>query len=549
MSTVSASSNTISIPRPHILHYAINAAGAAVLVFMLYSLRAELQSAATYLREVPKSDSGIEITGVTIRTDIAPRAAFLVAAVCAGVFAARHGVSSLIMIASWIRERGFDNYANAPGPLCDALKTARALFTDRTMKQELAGRPTFAVRCIFGDIAYWMAPSAYSLLLLFDKAFWRGFKLSVLIIVPTFLQAGWLSSLLDRLDLPPAADAVITTVESALKWPFQWSFVAVCAALIASLYLAIRISRGKQCQVAVMEVVTRVVECEDPDDFFTAVSRDLQALRHLTFPNRTITKQSPKIGRVRDGDRGSFECWHTLETQPVPIAGGRNLASIYVGLIGCMLSVTGFWILLVDMQIAATPLTLAAWFPPLATASLALWGGRNLSAVARVIMHTFRFSSDLIHFEATGTFRVSKFGAGDGRGGGVFNQVIAVHSTCDVNVVASRIITECSAPDSSWHPTAEAMRVPRRIIDTMAQTDFVDRIEAIIGNVEQEKRVSAPKLDLSSNSGFAEIVNVNRQLEMERIDRQAAPHLLNGKQPLNLPDKSADVTGDPDTDE
>lgn len=549
MSTVTVSSNTISIPRPHILHYAINAAGAAVLIFMLYSLRADLQSAAAYLREVPNSDSGIEINGATLQKEIAPRAAFLAAAFFAGIFAARHGVSSLILIVSWIRERGFDNYANAPGPLSDALKTAHALFTDRSMKQELAGRPTFVVRGIFGDIAYWIAPSAYSLLLLFDRAFWRGFKLSVLIITPTFLQAGWLSSLLDRLDLPPAADSVITTVESALKWPFQWSFVAVCASLIASLYLAIRISRGKQCQVSVMEVVTRVVECENPDTFFRAVSHDLQALRHLTFPNRTITKQSPNIGLVRAGDCGAFKCWHTLETQPVPIAGGRNLASIYVGLIGCMLSVTGFWIVLVDMQIATTPLTVATWFPPLATASLALWGGRNLSAVSRMIMHTFRFSSDLIHFESSGNFRISKFGAGDGRGGGFFNEVIAVHSTCDVNVMASRIITECSAPDASWHPTADAMRAPRRIVDTMAQTDFVDRIEAIIANVEQERRVSAPKIDLSGNSGFSQIVTVNHQLEMERIDRQAAPRLLQGKQPLNLPDKSAELEGDPDAEE
>lgn len=546
MATVTLSNNTIAIPRPHILNYAINAAGAVVIFWILFSLKQDLQSAAMYLRDVPSGDSGIRINSETIRSDIAPRAAFVLAAIAAFVFAARRGLAALFLIGSWIKEKGFDNYANAPGPLDGAIKSVGALFNERRMTQDLPEKPGFVARSIFGDIAYWIAPSSGALLTLFDKAFWRIFKLTLIVVVPTFLQAGWLTELLDRFDLPQDRISTVQSIEESLRWPLHWSFLAVSIALIASLGLAIRISRGKQCQVAVMEVVTRVVECEDPDTFYNAVARDLKALRHLTFPNRIITKQAPGIGRVRDGDRGSFKCWHTLETQPVPVAGGRNLASIYVCLIGCLLSVTGYWILLVDMRIASTPLTLAAWWPPLATVSLALWGGRNLSAVARMIMHTYRFSSDLIHFEANGTFRISKFGAGDGRGGGVFNEVIAVHSTADVNVLASRIITECSAPESSWHPTAEAMQSPRRIIDTMAQTDFAERIDAIIEHVEQEKRVSAPKLDLSANSGFGEIVAVNRQLDLERIDRQTATRLIQNTPPLRLPgDPPVTQSGDP----
>ena len=80
----------------------------------------------------------------------------------------------------------------------------------------------------------------------------------------------------------------------------------------------------------------------------------------------------------------------------------------------------------------------------------------------------------------------------------------------------------------------------------MAQTDFAERIDAIIEHVEQEKRVSAPKLDLSANSGFGEIVAVNRQLDLERIDRQTATRLIQNTPPLRLPgDPPVTQSGDP----
>lgn len=103
---------------------------------------------------------------------------------------------------------------------------------------------------------------------------------------------------------------------------------------------------------------------------------------------------------MQPGQAGSFRFQHTIETQPVPMGSGRSIPSLFLLLMGSLLTVAGYWLLLRSPGLLDQPFKTAVWLPALATAVTAIRSGRRMRQTAWELAHTFRFSSELIEFPA-----------------------------------------------------------------------------------------------------------------------------------------------------
>ena len=522
MSRVILSENTIRIPNPVVfpalLRLVAGGAVAGLVAVRSEAIMIAWERAQSFLRSPSTEGFRVEV----LLGEWLPVVFFLLAAVFAAAFALVAVLHSLLQLTRLACVGGTNAFAGAPGVIDRGPERAYELFTNRAISRPLADTPPFMARTILGSSAYWISPSAGALLGEWNQVTGRLFRWGLVLVVPALLPPGWSVAVAKRCNAPQETFAVIEQVESALRWPVPMTFMAIASGLWGAYLLASLLIRGKQPRVHVVESRTVSRSAGNPTDYYHFVMDRLHRLQHLSCPNRPIgSEQLPRIGTIRTGQGGDFVGVRTIETQPLPIASGRSLPMMMLTLAGSVLMVTGFGILLFDPVFSLDRSASSGWLPSLAAAAVGIVGGRRAFRAGLQLAHTFRFHSDLVRIEVKGTYTADRLGAGDGRGGLLYAESIAVQSNCHVTLHASRLITEVVPSAGSWHPVAEAMEMPRTIVDTTAAADFTTRIEALLQSLDgYESEVRLASVD-KHQGGLRELVSINQAINEASIRLQA----------------------------
>ena len=197
--------------------------------------------------------------------------------------------------------------------------------------------------------------------------------------------------------------------------PFPWFLLTLLlggAAAGYSLYLAIRRVPSVPPPTNVSEYREHWQESVHPMDIFRAIEITLAKHRFQEIPNRVYVNDVPQLVAQGSQNKGEFEGRTVQEVQPRPIADRRGDLLLRIGIaVGQVLLLgAGITVFAVLMQLGAiTPGGL----------SQALLGAVILWTAGLLIAHTstlyvseIEFESDLIVFQATGTFSESRLATG-----------------------------------------------------------------------------------------------------------------------------------------
>ena len=347
----------------------------------------------------------------------------------------------------------------------------------------------------------------------------RRLALSIAILITlTFLQPTWLPRLLSSLASVDRLEAVmraIGSVESGLRWDLPVPFLLVAASIIAALYMAVLLVRGQPVQVAYEEMDREFPDMPHPDETYRKIERELRELRYREFPNRKPgNDRPPGLSTIQQGQTGSFKFVQTIETQPVPAGSGRSRPSLFLLLMGCLLTVAGYWLLLRSPGPLDQPFEAAVWLPALATGLTAIRGGRRMRQSSWELAHTIRFRSELIRISGNGSWQVGQVAVDAGYLGGVRANQTAVNSRVYLQVQATQLTTEVCARTNDWRPIGEAMRAPRTIMSAERSTVFLEKLNLLLEQVRDfHRRSSLPSID-ATTGGAAQAMAINQQMNL-----------------------------------
>ncbi|MFM7168616.1 MAG: hypothetical protein ACKO3T_25520 [Planctomycetaceae bacterium] len=515
MNRVTATSNTIRIPDPAFLHLVGWIGSGSAVAWLLWQRRSSIQQAAEFFRDLLQQQTPLELTATVLQTQLLPQAFCLLAALMAGGFALKGCVGGGWTLLGWLRRLGGDHYTSAPGALAEGATAVDRLFGEGGLEQQTQETPPMLVRLIFGNTSWWLSPSATGLINHFDLALRRLALLAILLVTPTFLQPGWLPGLLTRLQPAEAVLRAAAFVESGLHWPLQLPFLLVAAAIIAALYMAVLLVRGRPVRVAFEETEEEFPDMPHPDETYKKIERELKELRYRNFPNRRPGgDRPPGLSTLQQGQTGSFRFVQTIETQPVPIGSGRSIPSLFLLVMGSLLTVAGYWLLLRSPGLLDQAFEAAVWVPALATALTAIRSGRRMRQSAWELAHTFRFCSELIRISGNGSWHVGLVAVNSGWLGGIGTNQAAVNSRVYLQVQATQLTTEVCARTNVWRPIGEAMLAPRTIMSAEKSTAFRDRLNLLLEQVRDfHRRSSLPSID-ASTGGAAQAMAINQQVQL-----------------------------------
>ncbi|MFO1062278.1 MAG: hypothetical protein U0892_00205 [Pirellulales bacterium] len=411
-----------------------------------------------------------------------------------------------------------EHHSGVPGPIDSAEARAYDLFTNRAISRTSTFVPGLITRMFFGKSAYWIAPSAATLFATWERVTWRFFWFCLVMSIPAFLPEQWLTQSLQRFQnpdftIPESALSAAEHVQTSLRWSIRYQLLYVSGAACTALTVAIFSLCSKPANICVTEHRSEHRQTGNPTDFFHLIEEQFRLLQRDGFPNKPIgSVRSPRLGTVRIGQSGEFVGGCMIETQPLPIRNGRNLTALLLLVGGGMLSAAGAWILLYDTGLRHGPFAINQVVPALAAGIAALSAGKMLFATAWSVAHTFRFQSELIRIDVCGTYTVDRLGAGDGRGGLMYAESIAVQSNTRLTIEASKMITEACAPRGSWNPVADALRAPRIIVDTVLDPEFESRLHSLSEALRSHQAATNLPGVNTTDTGLQNLLNINQAI-------------------------------------
>lgn len=197
--------------------------------------------------------------------------------------------------------------------------------------------------------------------------------------------------------------------------PYPWFVLTLLiggASAAYSLVLAIRRAPRDQPETSVTEYREHWQESVHPMDIFRAIEITLAKHRFQEIPNRVYVNDVPQLVAQGSQNKGEFDGRTVQEVQPRPIADRRGDALLQIGIaVGQVLMLgAGITVFAVLMQLTTlTPPGLAQSL----LAAVILWtAGRLIARTSTLYVSEIEFESDLIVFQATGTFSESRLATG-----------------------------------------------------------------------------------------------------------------------------------------
>jgi hypothetical protein len=197
--------------------------------------------------------------------------------------------------------------------------------------------------------------------------------------------------------------------------PYPWFVLTLVlggAAAAYSLVLAVRRAPAAQPSTHVTEYREHWQESVHPMDIFRAIEITLAKHRFQEIPNRVYVNDVPQLVAQGSQNKGEFEGRTVQEVQPRPVADRRGDLLLQVGIAAgqVLMLGAGITVFAVLMQLATISV---AGLVQAVLAAVILWtAGRLIAHTSTLYVSEIEFESDLIVFQATGTFSESRLATG-----------------------------------------------------------------------------------------------------------------------------------------
>ncbi len=216
----------------------------------------------------------------------------------------------------------------------------------------------------------------------------------------------------------PFALVALNGVQPLPELPFSpapW-FVLVLllagAAAAYSIFLAIRRAPQAQPATNVTEYREHWQESVHPMDIFRAIEITLAKHRFQEIPNRVYVNDVPQLVAQGSQNKGEFEGRTVQEVQPRPIADRRGDLMLQVGIAAGQVLLLGAGITVFGILMQLPDVTPSGLFQAVLAAVILWTAGRLVAHTSTLYVSEIEFESDLIVFQATGTFAESKLATG-----------------------------------------------------------------------------------------------------------------------------------------
>jgi hypothetical protein len=295
--------------------------------------------------------------------------------------------------------------------------------------------------------------------------------------------------------------------------PYPWFVLTLLlagAAAAYSLYLAIRRAPPAQPPTMVTEYREHWQESVHPMDIFRAIEITLAKHRFQEIPNRVYVNDVPQLVAQGSQNKGEFEGRTVQEVQPRPVSDRRGDMLLRIGITAgqVLLLAAGLMAFTVLMQLATISL---AGLTQAVLGTVILWtAGVLIAHTSTLYVSEIEFESDLIVFQATGTFSESRLATGMSIYDSTRSENTIVRSSLTPWLIVSRLHTSTLAVSGSAN-----LEQPRLILgmseNAVLSRDLVADARAFL----KDRQIMA---SVASESDLQAAANIYQMNERTRAD-------------------------------
>jgi hypothetical protein len=303
--------------------------------------------------------------------------------------------------------------------------------------------------------------------------------------------------------------------------PYPWFVLALFlggAAAVYSVLLAIRRAPRAQPATNVTEYREHWQESVHPMDIFRAIEITLAKHRFQEIPNRVYVNDVPQLVAQGSQNKGEFEGRTVQEVQPRPIADRRSDLMLQVGIAAGQVLLLGAGITVFAVLMQLTTISLAG----LVQASLAaviLWtAGMLIAHTSTLYVSEIEFESDLIVFQATGTFSESRLATGMSIYDSTRSENTIVRSSLTPWLIVSRLHTSTLTVSGSAN-----LEQPRLILGMSDNPTLTRDLVADAQAFLKDRQIMATVNSESDLQAASNIYKMNESTRANVDDKQGQP--------------------------
>jgi hypothetical protein len=300
--------------------------------------------------------------------------------------------------------------------------------------------------------------------------------------------------------------------------PYPWFGALLLVGAIAfgsSMVLALRRSPRAAPSTRVSEYREHWQETVHPMDIFRAIEITLAKHRFEEIPNRIYENDVPELVAQGSQDKGEFNGRTVQEIQPRPVADRRDDSLIRAAIIAgqALLAASGIAIFVALLGLGS--FTVAGIGETL-LAGLMLWiVGQLVAHTATLYVSEIEFESDLIVFQATGTFSESRLATGMSIYDSTRSENTIVRSSLTPWLIVSRLHTSTLTVSGS-----DNLEQPRLILGMNENPTLTKDLVADARAFLKDRQIMA---SVNSESDLQAASNIYQMNERQRANVNERP--------------------------
>ena len=300
--------------------------------------------------------------------------------------------------------------------------------------------------------------------------------------------------------------------------PYPWfvlTLLAGGAAAAYSVFLAVRRAPRAQPPTQVSEYREHWQESVHPMDIFRAIEITLAKHRFQEIPNRVYLNDVPQLVAQGSQNKGEFEGRTVQEVQPRPIADRRGDTLLRGGIAAGQVLLLGAGILMFAVLMQLTTIGAAGLIQSLLAAVILWTAGKLIAQTSSLYVSEIEFESDLIVFQATGTFSESRLATGMSIYDSTRSENTIVRSSLTPWLIVSRLHTSTLAVSGSAN-----LEQPRLILGMSDNAGLSRDLVADARAFLKDRQIMA---SVNSESDLQAASNIHQMNERTRADAAGLP--------------------------
>jgi hypothetical protein len=303
--------------------------------------------------------------------------------------------------------------------------------------------------------------------------------------------------------------------------PYPWFLLTVLlagAATAYSLYLAIRRAPRAQPPTMVTEYREHWQESVHPMDIFRAIEITLAKHRFQEIPNRVYVNDVPQLVAQGSQNKGEFEGRTVQEVQPRPISDRRGDRLLQIGIAAGQVLLLGAGLLAFAVLMQLATISLAGLTQALLGAVILWTAGMLIAHTSTLYVSEIEFESDLIAFQATGTFSESRLATGMSIYDSTRSENVIVRSSLTPWLLVSRLHTSTLTVSGSAN-----LEQPRLILGMSENAELSRDLVADARSFLKDRQIMASVASESDLQAAANIYQMNERTRANGDERNGQP--------------------------